>query len=177
MWIISEGERALEIWCGWLLWRNFLTQTVKNLPVMQETQVQSLGWEDSLEKGMATYSSILAWENPMDRGAWWATVHGSQRVRHDWANSAFTTSFSGLNRVQIQTQVSWLQILILKQVDLGELIDFSHKSLGFILYFLLLAQEFSTRNAQTQYFSGSFFFTIYWFIFKNWKLNVKSILR
>ena len=39
-----------------------------------ETQVQSLGWEDLLEKGMATHSSILAWKTP-DRGAWWATVH------------------------------------------------------------------------------------------------------
>ena len=37
--------------------------------------VQSLGWEDPLEKGMATHSSILAWRIPMDRGAWWATVH------------------------------------------------------------------------------------------------------
>ena len=35
--------------------------------------------------GHATYSSILAWRIPMDRGAWWATVHGSQRVRYDWA--------------------------------------------------------------------------------------------
>ena len=42
---------------------------VRNLPVMRETRIQYLGWEDSLEKGMATYSSILAWENPMDRGA------------------------------------------------------------------------------------------------------------
>ena len=40
---------------------------------MQKMQVQSLGHEDPLEKGMATHSSIL--ENPMDRGAWWATVH------------------------------------------------------------------------------------------------------
>ena len=39
-------------------------------------QVQSLGWEDPLEKEMATHSSILAWRIPMDRGAWWATVHG-----------------------------------------------------------------------------------------------------
>jgi len=38
--------------------------------------IQSLGWEDPLEEGMATYSSILAWRIPMDRGAWWATVHG-----------------------------------------------------------------------------------------------------
>ena len=37
---------------------------VKNLPTMQETQVQSLGWEDPLEKGMATHSSVLAWEIP-----------------------------------------------------------------------------------------------------------------
>ena len=35
-----------------------------------------LGWEDHLEEGMATHSSILAWRIPMDRGAWWATVHG-----------------------------------------------------------------------------------------------------
>ena len=42
---------------------------VKNLPAMQETQVQSLGWEDPLEKGKATHSSILAWRIPMDRGA------------------------------------------------------------------------------------------------------------
>ena len=43
---------------------------------MQETQVQSLGWEDPLEMGMAAHSSILAWRIPMDRGAWWATVNG-----------------------------------------------------------------------------------------------------
>ena len=52
-----------------------MAQTVKNLPAMQETWVQSLGWEDPLEKGMETHSSILAWRIPMDRGAWQATVH------------------------------------------------------------------------------------------------------
>ena len=56
---------------------------VKNLPAMQETRVQSLGWEDPLEKGMATHSSILAWKIP------WAVEPGRlqsielQRVRHD----------------------------------------------------------------------------------------------
>ena len=49
---------------------------VKNLPVMWETWVQSLGLEDPLEEGMATNSSILAWRIPMSRGVWWATVHG-----------------------------------------------------------------------------------------------------
>ena len=52
---------------------------VKNLPEMQETRVQSLGWEDPLEKEMATHSSYSCLENPMDRGAWWATVHGLQK--------------------------------------------------------------------------------------------------
>ena len=53
-----------------------MAQTVKNPPAMQETWVQSLGWEDPLEEGMVTHSSILAWRIPMDRGTWWATVDG-----------------------------------------------------------------------------------------------------
>ena len=53
-----------------------MTQTVKNPPAMRETWVQSLVWKDPPEEGMATHSSILAWRILMDRGAWWATVHG-----------------------------------------------------------------------------------------------------
>ena len=49
---------------------------VKNLPAMQEIQVQSLGHKDPLEKGMATHSSILAWRNPMGRRTWPATLPG-----------------------------------------------------------------------------------------------------
>ena len=52
---------------------------VKNPPIMQETRemwVRLLGWEDSLEEGMATHSTVLAWRIPMDRGAWRATAHG-----------------------------------------------------------------------------------------------------
>ena len=55
---------------------SLVAQMVKNPPVMQETQLQFLGWEDTLEKGMDTNSSILAWRIPMDREALWATVHG-----------------------------------------------------------------------------------------------------
>ena len=51
---------------------------------LQEMQVQSLDWEDPLEEGMATHSTILAWRMPMDRGDWWATQSmGSQSVRHN----------------------------------------------------------------------------------------------
>ena len=46
------------------LYDPLVVQMVKNLPAMQETQVPSLGWKDSLEKGMATYSSVLAWRIP-----------------------------------------------------------------------------------------------------------------
>ena len=53
-----------------------ISLVVKHLPEVWETQVRSLGQEDPLEKEMATHSSILAWKIPMDRGAWWATVHG-----------------------------------------------------------------------------------------------------
>ena len=55
---------------------SLVAQMVENLPVMWETWVQSLGWEDPLEEGMATHSSILAWRILMDRGAWRAAVHG-----------------------------------------------------------------------------------------------------
>ena len=60
------------------IWASLVAQTVKNLPVMQETWVQSLGWKDPLEKGMATYFSTLAWRIPWmeDSGG----LMGSQRV-------------------------------------------------------------------------------------------------
>ena len=53
-----------------------MAQTVKRLLAMQGTWVQCLGQEDPLEKGLATHFRILALENPMDRGTWWAIVHG-----------------------------------------------------------------------------------------------------
>ena len=57
-------------------WASLVAQMAKNLPAVWETWVQSLGWEDLLEKGLATHSSVLAWRIPMDTGAWQATVHG-----------------------------------------------------------------------------------------------------
>ena len=56
---------------------------VKNLPAIEETQVRSLGCEDPMEKGMATYSSILAWEIPQTEEHDRLQSMGSQRVRHD----------------------------------------------------------------------------------------------
>ena len=57
-------------------WASLVAQMVKNPPAMQQTWVHSLGQEYPLEEGVETHSSILAWRIPMDREAWWATVHG-----------------------------------------------------------------------------------------------------
>ena len=65
---------------------------VKNLPVIQETQLQSLHQKHPLEKGMATQSGILAWRISMDRGVWQATVH---RVTNDLAHTQ-TSIFKSL---------------------------------------------------------------------------------
>ena len=54
----------------------WLSSKLPAMQEMQETRIRPLGWEDGLEEGMATHSSILAWRIPVDRGAWRATVHG-----------------------------------------------------------------------------------------------------
>ena len=66
-----------------LLCVSLVAQTVKNLPAMQEAQVRSLGWEDPLEKGMATHSSILPWRIPWIEEFGRLHFMGSQRVGHD----------------------------------------------------------------------------------------------
>ena len=75
----SPGEEiGYPLQCSWA---SLVAQMVKNLPAMWETWVQFLDWENPLEEGMSTHSSILAWRIPMGRGAWWATVHG---VAKNW---------------------------------------------------------------------------------------------
>ena len=76
MWLLNRiGEEYLtckKIYCvrkGYsktvcIIWASLVAQSVKNLPAMQETWVRSLGWEDPLEEGMVTHSSILAWRIP-----------------------------------------------------------------------------------------------------------------
>ena len=65
---------------------SLMPQLVKNLPPVQETQVLSLGWEDSLEKGMATDSSILAWRIPWTEEPGGLQFMGLQRVRQDFSS-------------------------------------------------------------------------------------------
>ena len=68
-------------------WASLIAQLEKNLPAMQETQVQFLGWEDLLEKEMATHSSIPAWRIPWTEVPDRLQSMGSQRVGHDFKTS------------------------------------------------------------------------------------------
>ena len=73
---------------------SLVAQRVKRLPATWETRVQSLGWEDLLEKEMATHSSILAWRIPWTEEPGGLQFTGSQTVRHDWATSLSFPSHS-----------------------------------------------------------------------------------
>ena len=82
---------------SFLFWASLIAQMVKNLPAMQGTWVRSLGWEDPLEKTMATHSSILAWripwtEEPGGLPLSWGCSSWGCRVECDWATNIFTCS-------------------------------------------------------------------------------------
>ena len=85
---IPDSGRSAGEGIGYALqysWASLVAQLVKNPPAMRETWVRSLGWEDALEMGKATHSSILAWRIP-----WTVESMGLQRVGHNWATFTFT---------------------------------------------------------------------------------------
>ena len=79
-----------------------MTQMVENLSAKQETQVESLGWEDALEKGMATHSSILAWRIPWTEEPGRLQSMGLQRVGH--TSSFYVTSNGKSYKIIVQYQ-------------------------------------------------------------------------
>ena len=82
-----EGHITNE--CAFIFQLSLVAQTVKNLPAMQETWDQSLGWEDPLEKEMATHSSVLAWRIPWTEEPGGLQSMGSPRVGCDWVTNTF----------------------------------------------------------------------------------------
>ena len=112
-------------------WASFVAQMVKNLPAIWETWVWSLGWDDPLEKGKATHSSILAWRIP-----WTVESTESQRVRHNWVT--FTTSL--LYRCStLRTQICLpptRDILCPLQFSFQSPESSEHKSHSIICYYL-----------------------------------------
>ena len=95
-------------------WFSLVAQMIKNPPTVWETWFQSLGWEDPLEEGMATHSSILAWRIAMDRGAWWAAIHWD-RKDSDMTELSYSASlvlpeiWSHVQNVSLLTHHTWLQ--------------------------------------------------------------------
>ena len=83
-------------------WASLVAQLVKNSPAMQETWVQSLGWEDTLEKGMATHSSILAWRIP------WTIVHGFAKSQIWLSNFSFTCQNYVVTLNHAYQEIYWL---------------------------------------------------------------------
>ena len=73
-----------------------MAHMVKNPPAMLETRVQSLGWEDPLEEGIATHSSILPWRIPMDRGAWGPGGHKESDTTERLSTAQVGSSLSSI---------------------------------------------------------------------------------
>ena len=91
----QECRKAGWVWVEpyFLLWASLVVETVKNLPAMWKTQVQSLNWEDPLKKGMATHSSILAWKIPCTEESGQLQSMGFQRAGSDWATNTHLYTF------------------------------------------------------------------------------------
>ena len=106
-------------------------QIVENLPAVQETWVWSPGWEDPLEKGMATHSSILAWRIPWTEKPGGLQSMGSQRIRHDWATN--THAHTHTNSIYVSIPISQFHMYVLMYdicFSLSDLRGFSDSSVG-----------------------------------------------
>ena len=93
-------------------WASLVAQMEKNLPAMWENWVPSLGWEDPLEKAMATHSSMLAWGIPWIEEPAWLQSMGSQRVRHGWA-----TNTLHCRGVWMQRRDTFVQMIYCKRTE------------------------------------------------------------
>ena len=111
--MIPELRRSAGEGIGYTLqysWVSLVVQLVKDPPAVQETWVQSLGWEDPMEEGMATNSSIPAWRMPMDRGAWQATIHWVTKSQRQLSNFHFFFSllFSAICKASSDNHFAFL---------------------------------------------------------------------
>ena len=145
---IRPGLGSPKIWNR----TSLVAQTVKHLSIMRETQVQSLDWEDLLEKEMATHSSILAWKIPWMEEPGRLQFMGPQRVGHDWATSLTHSlriwntdadSKTDMKRV-LSTILSWKVLPAFNQIRLNfnqELMSSQNVSNSFNFTASLVAQR------------------------------------
>ena len=95
------------------IWTSLVAQLVKNPLVIQETWVWSLSWEDPLEEGMATRSSILAWRSPVDREVWRATVRGGRKELDTTERLSTMQNFhiSGKRKISVHMEKNKVSLL------------------------------------------------------------------
>ena len=152
--LLTGKTSALFIYGGIIFIRpSLVAQMVKHLPTMWETRVWSLGWEDPLEKEMATYSSILAWKIPWTEELGWLLSMESKRVGHNWVTSLSLSLyilfilFMGFSRQEYWSGLPFLSPVdhILSPTDLG---SFSFSILSFCLKFGKLSSGLRTGKGQ-----------------------------
>ena len=105
---------------------------VKNPPASQEPQetwILSMVWEDPLEENMTTHFSIFAWRIPVDRGAWWAAVHGVTKSQTRLSNFPFTFHFHALEK-EMETHSSVLAWRISEMAEPGGLLSVGSHRVG-----------------------------------------------
>ena len=98
---------------------SLVARSVKSLPTVQETWVRSLGWEDPLQKEMATHSSILAWKMPWTEEPGRLQFIASHRVKHYWYDLACIHTwgqnvYTGLGWLKVLRSVGWVKFICIK---------------------------------------------------------------
>ena len=126
------------------------------MPVIQGTQVRFLGWEDPLEKGMTTHSSILAW-NSMDRGAWQATVHMVTESRTQLmsncksVNNYKNSEFYSQSMKKLQITIPFILVFKYQECYLICFIVYNH---------FVMIHKYSSIHSSDEYFYHNLFFSI-----------------
>ena len=116
---------------------------------MQETQVGSLGWQNSLEKGMATHSSILAWRIPWTEEPGGLQSTGSQRARHNWATNTHTPGLELLSHMVVTFLAFWESFILFSVVVVPIYIP-TNTVWGFTFHGLWPVLRIWNRLSQTQ---------------------------
>ena len=150
-WLVISGGQNIGSSAEILV--SLVAQMVKHLLIMWETWVQSLGWEDPLEKEMATHSSTLAWKIPWTEELRLHTVHGVQRVGHDWVTSLSlfsidpSSEYSGL----ISLRIDWFDLLAVQETRKGLLQHHNSKAsiLQCLAYFVVQLSHLYLTTGKT----------------------------
>ena len=150
-WLVISGGQNIGSSAEILVF--LVAQMVKHLLIMWETWVQSLGQEDLLEKEMATHFSILAWKIPWTEELRLHTVHGVQRVGHDWVTSLSlfsidpSSEYSGL----ISLRIDWFDLLAVQETRKGLLQHHNSKAsiLQCLAYFVVQLSHLDLTTGKT----------------------------